>query len=90
MLVVVVVVAEVLAELGLGLVISERLVLIPSGAPAGRDPPGLPPKTGGVVDNTGGVVTFATGGVVCFGGVETCVGFGVAVAVLVLGFFAGA
>ena len=80
---------------GLGFVISERLVLMPSGAPPGRTPPGLPPRTGGLLEDTGGllvdtggVVTFATGGAVCFGGELAGVTFGVE-AVVVLGFFTG-
>lgn len=75
---------------GFGLVISERLVLIPSGAPGGRPPLGLPPETGGLVDEIGGDVIFATGGVVCLGVDETLEGFGVDAVVLALGFLTGA
>lgn len=76
-------------ETGFGLVISERLVLIPSGAPGGRPPLGLPPETGGLVDEIGGDVTFATGGVVCFGVAITLEGLGVEAVVLALGFLTG-
>lgn len=87
---VVVLVVAAGVETFLGLLISERLVLIPSGTPGGRPPVGLPPETGGLVDEIGGELTLATGGVVCLG-VETWLdGFGVEAVVLALGFFIGA
>ncbi len=76
-------------ETGFGLVISERLVLIPSGAPGGRTPLGLPPETGGLVDEIGGDVIFATGGVVCLGVEDRLEGLGVDAVVLALGFLTG-